>query len=49
VPNSDPIDIEQPDEAVLAEVDRVWQRIGHVPMGGQLAQEPATLQSSLHA
>ncbi len=46
VPNSDPIDIEQPDEAVLAEVDRVWRRIGHVPMGGRLEQEPATLQTA---
>jgi catechol-2,3-dioxygenase len=46
VPNSDPIDIEQPDEAVLAEVDRVWKRIGHVPMGGRLEREPATLQTA---
>jgi catechol-2,3-dioxygenase len=46
VPNSDPIDIEQPDEAVLAEVDRVWERIGHVPVGGRLEHEGATLRSS---
>jgi len=45
VPNSDPIDIEQPDEVVLAEVDRVWERIGHVPVGGRLELETATLRS----
>lgn len=45
VPNSDPIDLTQPDDVILAEVDRVWQRIGHVPMGGQMAQEGATLRS----
>ena len=45
VPNSDPIDIEQPDAAVLAEVDRVWERIGHVPVGGRLELETATLRS----
>lgn len=49
VPNSDPIDIEQPDAAVLAEVDRVWERIGHVPMGGRLERETATLQSAHHS
>jgi catechol-2,3-dioxygenase len=46
VPNSDPIDIEQSDEAVLAEVDRVWERIGHVPVGGRLEHETAALRSS---
>jgi catechol-2,3-dioxygenase len=45
VPNSDPIDIEQSDAAVLAEVDRVWKRIGHVPIGGQMAHESATLRT----
>ena len=49
VPNSDPIDIEQSDEAVLAEVDRVWERIGHVPVGGRMEREGATLQSSAHS
>lgn len=42
VPNDDPIDIEQPDEVVLAEVDRVWKRIGHVPVGGQKEHEPTS-------
>ena len=45
VPNSDPIDLEQSDEAIMAEVDRVWERIGHVPVGGRLEHETATLQS----
>lgn len=45
VPTSNPIDIEQPDEAVLAEVDRVWERLRHVPVGGQMAHEPATLET----
>ena len=45
VPNSDPIDIEQSDDVVLAEVDRVWERIGHVPVGGRLELETATLRS----
>ena len=44
VPTSNPIDIEQPDEMVLAEVDRVWERLRDVPIGGQMAQESATLQ-----
>jgi hypothetical protein len=29
----------------MAEVDRVWERIGHVPVGGRLEQETATLRS----
>ena len=45
VPNSDPIDLEQSDEAIMAEVDRVWERIGHVPVGGRMEREAATLQS----
>jgi catechol-2,3-dioxygenase len=45
VPHSDPIDIEQPDEAIMATVDRVWQRIGHVPVGGVMEPETATLRS----
>ena len=38
------IDIEQPDEAVLAEVDKRWERLHRVGMGGRMANEPATLQ-----
>jgi catechol 2,3-dioxygenase-like lactoylglutathione lyase family enzyme len=45
VPTAHPIDIERPDEAVLAEVDRLWDELRHVPVGGQLAQEPATLST----
>jgi len=36
VPYSEPIDLEQPDEVVLAQVDKAWQRMRHVPVGGQL-------------
>jgi len=36
VPHSEPIDLEQPDEVVLAQVDKAWQRLRHVPVGGQL-------------
>ena len=43
VPTVSPIDIEQSDEAVLAEVDRVWADLRHVPVGGRLANEPTTL------
>ena len=46
VPNSDPIDLEQPDEAIIAEVDRVWERLGHVPVGGRMELETATLQTA---
>ena len=48
VPNADPIDIEQSDEAVLAEVDCVWQRLRHVPVGGQLVHEATTPQTDRH-
>lgn len=44
VPNDDPIDLEQPNEAILAEVDRVWNRIGHVSVGGRMMDESATFQ-----
>ena len=44
VPTVNPIDIEQPDEAVLAEVDRVWTQLRHVPVGGRMEEESATLQ-----
>lgn len=48
VPHDDPINLEQPDEAILAEVDRVWKRIGDVPLGGRLAHESATFQEEHH-
>jgi catechol 2,3-dioxygenase-like lactoylglutathione lyase family enzyme len=46
VPTVNPIDIHQPDESVLAEVDRVWNQLRHVPVGGRLAEEPATLETA---
>ncbi len=46
VPNADPIDIEQTNEAILAEVDRVCEQLRHVPVGGRLESEPATLTTS---
>jgi catechol-2,3-dioxygenase len=30
---SAPIDIDRPDEEVMADVNRVWERVKHVPMG----------------
>ena len=44
VPVANPIDIEQGDEAVLAEVDELWNQVRHVPVGGVMADEPATLE-----
>jgi hypothetical protein len=44
VPIAHLIDLEQPDEAVLAEVDELWARLRHVGMGERMANEPATLQ-----
>jgi catechol 2,3-dioxygenase-like lactoylglutathione lyase family enzyme len=44
VPVANPIDIEQPDAAVLAEVDRLWARVRHVAVGGVMAEEPAALE-----
>jgi catechol 2,3-dioxygenase-like lactoylglutathione lyase family enzyme len=44
VPTANPIDIHQPDAAVLAEVDRVWEQLRHVPVGGRLEEETATLE-----
>ena len=38
------IEIAQPDEAVLAEVDQLWERLHHVGMGERMANEPAILQ-----
>jgi catechol 2,3-dioxygenase len=44
VPVANPIDIEQPNETVLAEVDRLWEQVRHVPVGGQMTDEPASLE-----
>ena len=44
VPVANPIDIELPDAVVLAEVDRLWERVRHVPVGGVMAEEPAALE-----
>ena len=43
VPTASPIDIHQPDDVVLAEIDRVWNELRHVPVGGRLTEEAATL------
>ena len=43
VPTVAPIDIEQPDDVVMAEVDRVWHGLRDVPVGGRMADESATL------
>lgn len=44
VPIAHSIDIHRPDDAVLAEVDQLWERLRHVGMGERMANEPATLQ-----
>jgi len=44
VPTASPIDIDQPDETVLAEVDRVWNQLRHVPVGGRMSEESATVE-----
>ena len=44
VPVANPIDIEQSDEAVLAEVDALWNQVRDVPVGGTMADEPASLE-----
>ena len=44
VPVANPIDVEQPDLAVLAEVDRLWTRVREVPVGGVMTEEPTTLE-----
>ncbi len=33
----DPVDLEQSDEAIMAQVDRQWERLRDVPVGGVLA------------
>lgn len=42
-PTGEPIDLDAPDEELMALVERQWQRLGHVPMGGVL--EPAMTSS----
>jgi catechol 2,3-dioxygenase-like lactoylglutathione lyase family enzyme len=44
VPVSLPVDLEQSDEAILAEVDELWQRVRHVGVGERMTEEPAKLQ-----
>jgi catechol-2,3-dioxygenase len=44
VPTATPIDIDQPDEIVLAAVDRVWNELRHVPVGGRMTEESATVE-----
>lgn len=44
VPIVHPIDIHQPDEVVMREVDQLWERLRHIGMGERIANEPATLQ-----
>jgi catechol 2,3-dioxygenase len=44
VPTANPIDIEQSDRAVLAEVDRVWNQLRHVAVGERMAEEAATVE-----
>lgn len=49
VPTANPIDIERPDEAVLAEVDRVWKQLRDVPVGGRMTDEAATIEVTRQA
>jgi catechol 2,3-dioxygenase len=44
VPVSIPIDLEQSDDVILAEVDRLHQRVRDVGLGERMPQEPPTLQ-----
>jgi len=44
VPIAHLVDIHQPDEAVMAEVDALWKRLCHIGMGERMANEPASLQ-----
>jgi catechol 2,3-dioxygenase-like lactoylglutathione lyase family enzyme len=41
VPTGVPIDIFRPDEEVMADVDRVWEPLRHVPVGGLLERAAA--------
>ena len=45
VPTANPIDIHQADDVVLAEVDRVWNQLRHVAVGGHMTNEAATLET----
>jgi catechol 2,3-dioxygenase-like lactoylglutathione lyase family enzyme len=44
VPIAHLIDIHRPDEAVMAEIDALWERLRQVGMGERMANEPATLR-----
>ena len=44
VPVANPIDIEQPDELVMAEVDALWHQVRDVPVGGEMAEAAPTLE-----
>jgi catechol-2,3-dioxygenase len=44
VPVATPIDIERPNPAVLADIDELWNQVRHVPVGGRMTEEPATLE-----
>lgn len=44
VPVANSIDIDQPDEMVLTEVDRLWNAVRGVPVGGATSEESATLE-----
>ena len=44
VPIAHLVDIHQPDEAVMAEVDALWKRLCHIGMGERMVNEPASLQ-----
>jgi catechol 2,3-dioxygenase-like lactoylglutathione lyase family enzyme len=44
VPVAVPIDIERPDAAVLADIEELWNQVRHVPVGGRMTEESATLE-----
>jgi catechol 2,3-dioxygenase-like lactoylglutathione lyase family enzyme len=44
VPIAHLIDIHRPDEAVMTEIDALWERLRQVGMGERMKNEPATLQ-----
>ena len=44
-----PVDIERPDEAVMAEVRRIWEKVRHVPMGQKPDPETQAVIRSLSA
>src|SRR5262249_57944731 len=46
VPTANPIDIERPDEAVLADVDRLWHQLRDVPVGGRATDEATTIRGT---